>query len=224
MVDDDELTNPNVTVRKIKRKLNYSIRGHSRGNGKLQRDSGCTIDACHEGVPAFPTHPSQLPTADNHFQQLAVRALASETRAVNTTTAYKSKQQEYFEYCDYRYSHEASFVRYVLIADKVYDFMWYQSLREKRKRGGRRAAPETVKKQFDEGHYEVVRNHYKNLVVSRNQVYHPTKGISPDTFGVYRAALWNIHDNQVANNANSLSWEQIWHAKLKELARYVYSR
>jgi hypothetical protein len=69
---------------------------------------------------------------DNSDLTRAVHHEARKTRPDNTSIAYDSKVDEFRGYCDSLHGHLGSDVRYQVTPEKVYNFMFYQSHREKK--------------------------------------------------------------------------------------------
>ena len=68
--------------------------------------------------------------------QQTVFNIDQETRPVNTMLAYEGKQAEFVEFCRYIFPSESpALVQELVTADKLYMFLWYQSLRGKHKPG-----------------------------------------------------------------------------------------
>jgi hypothetical protein len=72
---------------------------------------------------------------DNGDFTRAVHHQARGNRQGNTSIAYDSKVKEFKGYCDAMLSHQSVEVRYLVTAEKVYQFIFYQAHREKRKPG-----------------------------------------------------------------------------------------
>jgi hypothetical protein len=61
-----------------------------------------------------------------------------ENRPGNTSIAYDPKVAEFNGYCDAMYAHIGVDIRYQVTPEKVYNFLFYQSHREKKKPGSRK--------------------------------------------------------------------------------------
>jgi hypothetical protein len=72
---------------------------------------------------------------DNSDLTRAVHHETRKTRPDNTSIAYDPKVEEFRGYCDSLYNHLGAEVRYQVTPDKVYNFIFYQSHREKKKPG-----------------------------------------------------------------------------------------
>jgi hypothetical protein len=68
--------------------------------------------------------------------QRSVTALNESFRPTNTNKAHDPKIEEFFQFCDSLYGHEAT--PYHLHSEKVFCFMYYQCFRSLKKRGGPR--------------------------------------------------------------------------------------
>ena len=125
----------------------------------------------------------------------------------NTQIAYDPKKLEFRAYCDYKFSGESRETRYTVTAAKVYPFIWYQSMREKRATGGKRKRDQTSA--FNSEDFEAILNVYKS-VKAGEKVPEPNAPVGPSLMGQYKAAIMGIHQQQVAASANSESWDLIW--------------
>jgi hypothetical protein len=175
------------------------------------------------------TPPSRISTSQNHvggnrhMQSRTLSVLHGSTRPKNTLLAYTPKQVEFRQYCDYRFPHAMyDSTRYLVDPEKVWDFMWYQSLRECKSRGGNSSRQQVNR--FNSSEYDSIIQKYSKMDVILENI-HPSKGIGLDTFSMYRSALYSMWDEQKANRMNSYSWHgDIWHAECKKLRTYVKLR
>ena len=93
-----------------------------------------------------------------------VQNINLQTRKENTTKAYDPKAQEYYSFCNYRYSSVFEGTRYTVTTDKVLEFLFYQAMRPKYNRGGKKRRDNHG---FDKDDYEAVvtsyHSHFKSV-------------------------------------------------------------
>ena len=83
--------------------------------------------------PMVIVHPDHHPATNMGLMRQSMQEMKRLTRPANTQEAYDPKALEYRQFCDFRYPTEEAASRYILTTEKVYAFMWYQSLRETKK-------------------------------------------------------------------------------------------
>jgi hypothetical protein len=167
--------------------------------------------------------PSLSVRANAPFQKNAIDILYGASRPANTLLAYQPKQEEFKQYCEYKYSssmYDPATI-YLVDPDKVWDFMWYQSVRECKTRGGDSRRQQVNR--FNSQEYESLICKYKDIDVFAANL-HPVKGIGIAAFDSYRSALNSKWDEQKANRSNSYSWDDIWHQGCKNMRKYVKAR
>lgn len=160
------------------------------------------------------------PTMLNRQLQQAVMCAEDEAMPENTMKAFLPKQNEFYQFCDYQYPSQSTggirdgtTFNYGLNAEKAHLFMYYQSFRPQRKRGGKRNEATT----FDPDTYEAVVQHHKNNLGGYPP--DPEKPIGHSTFNTYKAMLKRLHKVQLVNNVNNLTWGEIWQIPLEVLCR-----
>jgi hypothetical protein len=171
--------------------------------------------------------PPTLPGAvenDNSDLTRAVHHEARKTRPDNTTIAYDPKVAEFRGYCDAQYAHLGADVRYQVTPDKVYNFIFYQSHREKKKPGkGKRGEREKKAGVFSPGNYRAVIGRYANK--SPSEWVAPTNPVQFQQVNTYKSSLIKLHKEQVANKCNSYVWtHHIWTCHCEALYKLVKSR
>lgn len=150
--------------------------------------------------------------------QYGMQTESEKARRDNTKTAYDPKEAEFDEYCEHRFGRslpcEAD--RCLVTPDKVYQFMFYQSLREQRKTGKR------VHFQSEE---------FDNIMAVCGATTNPDDWIKPQKpigwqqFNTYKAMLKNKHSRQVARRRNNYVWtSEIWNVNCNRLVDLVKSR
>lgn len=167
------------------------------------------------------THPSQVPEENSGFMTRVIHDVTQQNAKGNTQIAYDPKKLEFRAYCDYKFSAESHETRYTVTAAKVYPFIWYQSMREKRATGGKRKRGQTSA--FDSTDFDAVLNIYKS-VKAGERVPEPNAPVGPSLMGQYKAAIMGIHQQQVASSANSESWDLIWTLHCQKVMENVGTR
>jgi Centromere DNA-binding protein complex CBF3 subunit, domain 2 len=153
-----------------------------------------------------------------------VLQLREDCRPANTARTQDPKVLEYFGFCDVHYSHDP--YKYVLESNKVYRFMWYQSFREQRKRGGTKGerAARASGHYFDSAEYDTIMAGFMNGPHSLLSCPEPNMPIGACTFEAYKAIFRKIYKVQIAKKINSTPWDQIWPMCFDELYRHVKER
>jgi hypothetical protein len=90
--------------------------------------------------PGMPLRAPTLPgvdgvETDNGDLTRAVHHQSKGNRPENTSDAYDPKVKEFKGYCDALYPNHGPDIRHLVTPDKVYNFLFYQSHREKQKPG-----------------------------------------------------------------------------------------
>lgn len=169
--------------------------------------------------PAALTLPAELD--QNPVLEQAVQAVRRVYRVESANVLYDSKTQEYFNFCDYVYPNQP--YGKVLTADKVYKFMFYQSFREQKQRGGPRGTVES-RNRFDDVAYDRILLQYQSWMSDTGtDPPEPTKPVKLSTIDQYKAIFRQLYKQQLAQRVNSLTWEQIWTVPLVELYQLVKS-
>jgi hypothetical protein len=180
--------------------------------------------------PPLPTrHPAfsiQSPVqADTHpMLEQAVLHIQRTYRPDSSNKIYDGRSMEYFQYCEQLYPNDL--YAKVLDAQKVYKFMFYQTFRSQKKRGGKRALDDAVAVKFDKPEYDKVISKYQAWMMGNAgaEPAEPLKPVMLSTIDQYKAVFSYIHKQQVAKRVNGLVWDQIWTLPLKELYRLVKNR
>ena len=160
------------------------------------------------------------PPQDDSHLYAAVQDYSWQAMPPNTRLAYASKEKQYHAYCDACYPHDS--FRYILNESYVFKFLFYQAMRSRKKRGGRKSRSGVV---FDHDDYKaVMAKHEPHL--RRNSLLPPLpeNGISYKTFALYKTVLKRLWKQQLAERNTGHSWLQIWTVKLEELHRWVKRR
>ncbi|KAG7347926.1 centromere DNA-binding like protein [Nitzschia inconspicua] len=142
----------------------------------------------------------------------------------NTKKAYLPKLKEWFQYCDHVYPTDP--YKYNMNFDKIYLFMFFQTFRQQKKRGGNRQLQQQDI-YFDAEAYDNLMRPFAGLSLGQRLLEnapHVENPISESQFATYKAALRRIYNAQINNNVNSLHWDHVWLPALKELQRLVKSR
>jgi hypothetical protein len=167
-------------------------------------------------------NPNELGLRANLEQ--AVVVLRNKDKPSNTRKTQEPKIKEFYHYCELVYGHEHYL--YNLSPEKVHKFMFYQSFREQKTRGGN-----ANKARLDQGVYFDmeqflgIMDAYGSVSAGPLVAYpQPLKPISAKTFESYRAVLKQIHVEQEARRVCSFTWEQLWTSPCKQLHRHVKER
>jgi hypothetical protein len=147
-----------------------------------------------------------------------------QNRRTNTSIAYDPKVLEFQRYCDYQYPHEPETVRHLVAPDKVYNFMFYQAHRDKRKPGKpKRGAPTSDFGGFSSHDYDSVIARYVGKPPS--EWVQPKNPLGFQQVNTYKSSLIELHKEQVANRANTYVWSHhIWTIHCEELYKFVLAR
>jgi hypothetical protein len=192
-------------------------RGRPRRHGSAASSPPLTIEQ------QTLTQPDE--TAQDARLEQVVLSITNAYRPDSTSTIYDAKSQEYFGYCASLYPND----RYasVLSQFKVYRFMFYQSFRDQKKRGGTRAATQMNGNNFVRSDYDSVMDKY-DVYLSNNHdgsaPPEPTKPVGKQTIDQYKAVLRWIYKSQTAQRVLSLVWDQIWTLPCENLHKVVKER
>jgi hypothetical protein len=154
----------------------------------------------------------------------AVNDLITSARPTNTRKAFDPKQKEFEGFCDYLYGNDM--YRYNLTFEKVFKFMYYQSFREQKKRGGDKAA-RARGEYFNAEDFRKVMSVFDNDLdedVSPEDFPHPVKPIANSTFEQYKAVLKCLHTEQVTRGVCGMTWDLIWQLPCQRLLKHVKER
>ena len=156
---------------------------------------------------------------DSRLEQTVLR-ITSEYRPDSTSSIYDAKSQEYFQYCTRLYLNDPYAM--VLGQYKVYQFIFYQSFRDQKKRGGSR---ETRKNGtgFVRSDYDAVMEKYQGWMDSADgsSPPEPAKPVGKQTIHQYKAVLRWVYKNQTAQRVLGLVWDQIWTLTCEQIHKVV---
>jgi hypothetical protein len=134
------------------------------------------------------------------------------------------KIEEYFEFCEDIYAEDH--YKFNLTHEKVYRFMFFQSFRILKKRGGRRRHGNHL--YFNRTSYDEVMQQFDGTPRSPGESNpmppQATKVIGWSTFDQYKQIIRKIYKIQKMENVNSLEWDSIWQHSLEELGKQVKKR
>jgi hypothetical protein len=167
-------------------------------------------------------HPNEHELNSNLEQ--TVLNLREETRPVNTQRTQDPKVLEFFQFCDIHYGHDP--YRYTLETGKVYRFMWYQSFREQRKKGGTKAerAARAAGQYFNDEEYRSITANLSNGPEALLTTPLPSVPIGKCVFDAYKAVFRKIYKVQIAKKVLATPWDQIWQMCFDELYKHVKER
>jgi hypothetical protein len=177
--------------------------------------------------PGMPLRAPTLPgvdgvETDNGDLTRAVHHQSKGNRPENTSDAYDPKVKEFKGYCDALYPNHGPDIRHLVTPDKVYNFLFYQSHREKRKPGRlkRGEVPEGI---FSLTGYRTVVGRYAGK--SSEEWVAPSNPVQIQQVNTYKSSLMGLHKEQVANKANKYVWtHHIWTCHCEELYKLVKAR
>lgn len=151
----------------------------------------------------------------------AIRKMDKESTPRNTMNNYKTKIQEFKLFCNWKYDSVADEnFRHLVDGEKVYTFMYYQAMRNKRKTGGKNKKEEI---KFDPQDYISVVNRAENLA-NTNNFSDPNDPLGFSQLNIYRAALYNLHDEQRSNGKNPYNWQTVWGRDCVLLFKHIKAR
>ncbi|KAG7365502.1 glycolytic enzyme transcriptional activator [Nitzschia inconspicua] len=142
----------------------------------------------------------------------------------NTKKEYLPKLKEWFQYCDHVHKNDP--FRYNLNFEKVYLFIFYQTFRQQKKRGGNRQLQQEDM-YFDAEAYDTLMRPFAGLSPGQRLLEnapHVENPISNSQFAIYKAALKRIHNVQVEKFVNALHWGNVWLPAMDDLHKLVKSR
>jgi hypothetical protein len=192
--------------------------------GRPSRKAAAAAVAANSPVDERPSIPPNIPVIwapnpQSSGLENAVRGMIDAMRPENTSQAYDGKAEEFVEYCIALYD-EGPY-RYVIDAHKVYDFMFYQAMRTKRKRGGKSGK----RLEFNLEDYEMVKAKYSAWLSNPlTPPEEPANPIGNSCFVQYQQAIRTLFCTHVADRMTGLSWEHVWTLPLRNLHTLVKNR
>jgi len=163
-------------------------------------------------------HPNQVDM--NSRMEKAVLNMRVEARPRNTAVGVDPKKEEYMQFCDCVYPCD-NFC-YKLENTKVCRFMFCQSFREKKKRGGRNH--NSVFFDYDD-YKKVVDNFFTGTAGDASWTFPVSANpCGPALFSACRAMLREMHKEQVADRQTAEHWEGIWQSNLEQIEKHVKER
>jgi hypothetical protein len=159
---------------------------------------------------------------DSRLEQTVLR-ITSEYRPDSTSSIYDAKSQEYFQYCTSLYPNDPYAM--VLGQYKVYRFIFYQSFRDQKKRGGSKES-RTNGTRFVRSDYDAVMAKYQGWMDSADgsSPPEPAKPVGKQTIDQYKAVLRWVYKNQTAQRVLGLVWDQIWTLPCEQIHKVVKER
>jgi hypothetical protein len=163
-------------------------------------------------------------TVDDSSYEQAVLHMIAAGRPTNTSKQYDGKVSEYSSYCDSVYPMDP--YRQNLCASKVYRFIFYQAMRNKKKRGGGTIGTDTATvSRFDCSDYDTVMENYRQWLRSPTETpVEPDNPVGERMIAAYKTALHWVYKDQVARRVCGLTWDQIWTLPLLNLHNLVKIR
>ena len=186
---------------------------------------------------------------DMQIMQAIVTTYRQDTQKRNTMSMYNRTIKEFKGFCDYVYSEQNEQFRYVVNGDKFFRFMFYNVFRNQKSKKG---IPTSERSKFDPQDYEEVTNKYiriyravssaattataaqfSQLVANarvqgsgtgQQTIPDPENPLGKESIEAYRKGMHHLFDEQRMNQANSLLWENVYHAGVKNLIGLVAGR
>lgn len=174
-------------------------------------------------VPAVPPAPDQDPV----WMIRGVRAAITSIRPKNTGKAYDPKVLEFREFCSKVYPQNAATpeLAFLVNANNVYAFLWYQAYRSKKSRKGKKRKKGDDDNHFDYADYQDVRAKYATPAGAQaTTTAIPDNACGFSILKSYISAIKGLWHEQQAENANSHSWESIRNLNVINLLKWVKAR
>lgn len=193
----------------------------------------CNRGTLHRSSPSRSTSRSLLASnltsvevsEQNSLMYQCIQGFVDEHRVDNTQKAYSGKQNEWEQFCEYKFEHEAAQSRYLVTSEKLYSFLLYHALRNKRRAGGKRVSHREVEAfKFDAEEYESIIAKHTQAVREKKPMKDPEYPVGFETVNTYKSAVRDIWAKQVAAKANSVSWDLIYDCRSKHLLNMVKDR
>lgn len=178
-------------------------------------------DAMDMGTEAG-LEPQQQSQADGEVDPMyrAVEIWAERECPVNTNKAYNSKMAEFVEYCNQIHSEDNCPT--LMTSNKVFPFMLYQIMRDKRPGGPRKNTDSGGHKHFRMEEYKAVSALCCNYVAEleewvrngrRGEEPYPPESCNPSGFSNithYKNGLKKLHSAQVSWGWDVAPWDLVW--------------
>jgi hypothetical protein len=134
----------------------------------------------------------------------AVTRINHQNKKDNTTFAYEPKVAEFYSYCQHRYSGVHESLCYTVTTGKLYEFLFYHSMRNIYKQVGKRK--KGAHGGFDSNDFDIVLQMYGCLVASSSastsaNLPDPKNPVGYDLVTTYKSVVYNIWMTQVANQS-----------------------
>jgi hypothetical protein len=158
----------------------------------------------------------------NSHLETSVLTMQEDVRPDNTQRAMDPKAKEFFIYCDLKYLTDP--FKYILSYQMIYKFMYYQSFREQKNRGGKKGDKVVFNVEVYDELVAQFAGSDPDSVEALNNYPRPTKPIGKATFDLYKAVFRKLYKVQQARNVLSLHWDSLWQMGLDEMAAHVKVR
>jgi hypothetical protein len=151
----------------------------------------------------------------------AVLDVRDKNRPEQSADIYDNKQREFHQFAAHVYPQDP--YRNSLNAKKVYRFMFYQTFRGQKKRGGKRR---TTVIYFDSTGYDSVMDKFEIWWKEGREGEAPKadKPCGRQCFDQYKAVLRKMYKRQVAMGVCNIPWEHMWTVRCDELHSLVKER
>ena len=155
------------------------------------------------------------------LREQAVLRMTDYNRPENTTKAYDSKKEEFYEYCRAVYPHDRN--SHILKAVNVHRFIFYQAMRPKKKRGGKPS--QRGNQHFDLDLYKETMAKYERWFERMDEPpEEPDNPVGEATIALYKTVIRSIYSEQVARRIQCRTWDQVWTLPLLNLHNLVKVR
>jgi hypothetical protein len=167
-------------------------------------------------VPPPPTQCEQT----SRMEQV-VLDVRDKNRPEQSADIYDAKTKEFLQFANHVYPHDP--YKNSLSAEKVYRFMFYQTFRGQKKRGGKKRLSVIY---FDAEGYDSVMDEFEVWWKEGRigEAPKPDKPCGKQCFDQYKAVLRKIYKRQVACGVCGIPWEHIWTLRCDELNSLVKER
>jgi hypothetical protein len=187
-------------------------------NGGVPPGTSPPTTAAPTGAP-IPPPPMQCELTSRMEQ--SVLDVREKFRPEQTADVYDNKTQEYLQFALHVYPLDP--YRNSLNAEKIYRFMFYQTFRGQKKRGGKRRISDVF---FDSHDYDSVMDNFDTWWRGGRvgEAPKPTNPCGRQCFDQYKAILRKTYKRQVTQGVCNIPWEHMWTLRCEELSSLVKER
>jgi hypothetical protein len=142
-------------------------------------------------------------------------------RPENSQKVYEPKIREFELFCELNYSHDPHY-KHIVDHDKVYNFMFFQAFREKKKRGGTKAQRSTGAV-FNQDEFKGLTASFFNNEAAIPYPL-PKNPIMESMFAQYKAVMKSLHTEQRTRGVCNVPWDLVWTLDCSTLHKHVKER